>query len=155
MRILVFSDTHHDISAAVSVIDKIGADMIIHAGDHDTDAERLQKIYEDIPVKYVRGNCDYSSSPLDLNLDVGGKKIFITHGHSYNVKSSYLAIQYKAEEEGADLVIFGHTHIPYCYNSGRRILLNPGSLKSGRTFGITEIENGKISADICNASDWF
>ena len=51
---------------------------------------------------------------------------------------------------GADLVIFGHTHIPYCENNGKIILLNPGSVKMSQTFGVIEIENGKIKAAVCD-----
>ena len=156
MRILIFSDSHTDISLCTSVITKIGADMIIHAGDHAADAERLANIFPDIPVKYVKGNCDFSSAPSELKIQLpDNKKIYVTHGHTYNVKSSYLPVELKAEEVNADMVVFGHTHIPYNLNTGRRIFLNPGSIKYSGTFAVAELDNGKLSADILIASDWM
>ena len=81
MRILIFSDSHGEISLCTSVITKIGADMIIHAGDHATDAERLSSIFSEIPVKYVKGNCDFSSAPSELDIALAeNKKIYVTHG---------------------------------------------------------------------------
>ena len=156
MRILIFSDSHGDISLCTSVVTKIGADMIIHAGDHAVDAQRLEKIFPDIPVKYVKGNCDFSSAPSELSFYLPeNKKIYVTHGHIYNVKSSYLSLELKSREENADLVIFGHTHIPYYLNTGETIFVNPGSIKSSRTFAVAELEDGKLSADILNAADWM
>ena len=58
-------------------------------------------------------------------------------------------------EAGADLAVFGHTHIPFYENSGNLILLNPGSIKYTRTFGIIEIDGSKICADICDADQWL
>lgn len=153
MRILVFSDTHGYTEPCIKTINNIiGVDMIIHAGDHDADAQKLEKRFPDIPIKYVRGNCDISTSPSELLIDADDKKIFVTHGHMYNVKydHNYHTIKEKGLSIGADAVIFGHTHIPYCENFGNILLLNPGSVKSEQKFGVIEIENGKIKAAICD-----
>lgn len=151
MRILVFSDTHKSISTCVKTVDNIiGTDMIIHAGDHSSDAEELQKIFPEIPIKYVRGNCDFSLSPTELVVEAEGKKIFITHGHLYNAKTEgdYCSLKKKGEEIGCDLVVFGHTHIPYNEAFGNITLLNPGSAKYTRTFGVIEIENGILKTSV-------
>lgn len=152
-RILVFSDTHLSIEPCVKVIESIpDTDMIIHAGDHSTDAQRLQKLFPDIPVKYVDGNCDFSNSPTDLVFEISGKTFFVTHGHRYNVKyeSDYRTLRNKGVESGADVIIFGHTHVPFNDKSQGYILLNPGSIKFGSTYGIIEIENDKIGSAIIN-----
>ena len=153
MRILVFSDTHCCIEPCIKTINNIiGVDMIIHAGDHDSDAKKLEKLFPTIPIKYVRGNCDFSSSPSGLTVEIEDKKIFVTHGHLYNVKTeyNYSTLKEKGLSMGADLVVFGHTHIPYCENNGKIILLNPGSVKMSQTFGVIEVENGKIKAAVCD-----
>lgn len=150
-RILVFSDTHLNIEPCVKIIEKIpGADMIIHAGDHSADAQRLQKMFPDIPIKYVDGNCDFSNAPTDLIFDVYGKKFFVTHGHKYNVKneSDFHTLKAKGKEVGADVIIFGHTHIPINDRSNNYILLNPGSVKYGATYGIVEIDDNKIGSAV-------
>lgn len=157
MRILVFSDSHTDVKTCSAVIDRLpAADMIIHAGDHYTDAHKLESLYPKLDFRYVAGNCD---SPLFINemtFEVGGKKVFLSHGHRYAVKyeSDYRTLIEKSSSENADIAIFGHTHISYCKQNQGLLLLNPGSIRYGRTFGIIEIEDGKISADICGADLW-
>lgn len=154
MRILVFSDSHKKVSACENVINNIiGVDMIIHAGDHSSDAQELEWLFPDIPIRYVAGNCDFSSAPSELIIDADGKKIFLTHGHNYNVKyeENYSSLTAKAVQLGCDCAVFGHTHIPVCDFSGQVPLLNPGSIKYGATFGVIEIENGKLKAAVCDA----
>lgn len=151
MRILVFSDTHGMIDNCISTISRIGAvDMLIHAGDVSSDAEDLQSIFPNIPVKYVCGNCELPRAPLDVVFDAGGKKFFVTHGHAYNVKGDreYRLLTTHAKEIGADIAVFGHTHNALCNNDGSLILLNPGSVRYGRTYGVVEIENDAMRAAV-------
>lgn len=45
MKIVIFSDSHHDIGSMVKVVDSLKPDMIIHLGDNITDAvEKLSLI---------------------------------------------------------------------------------------------------------------
>ena len=152
MRIIVFSDTHKNIDACIRVVENIkDVDMIIHAGDHCSDANELQKVFPDILVQYVRGNCDLSQAPDEITVLAEGKKIFVTHGHLYNVKSeeNYQTLKKKAYEVGAEVVVFGHTHIAYNEKLVDLTILNPGSIKYGRTYGVIEVENGKIGTATC------
>ncbi len=159
MRILVFSDTHKNISGCIKTIENIiGVDMIIHAGDHASDACELQKIFPDIPIKFVKGNCDFSNSPAELIIDItADKKIFVTHGHLYNAKteSDYYSLKNRGLELGCEMVVFGHTHVPYNENFGEITLLNPGSAKYSQTFGVIEVENGKIKSAVCSLNTNF
>lgn len=157
MRILVFSDSHGDISLCSTLIGKIGADVIVHAGDHARDAEKLIKQFPDADIRYVCGNCDFINAPHELSFNLKNKKFFLAHGHRYNVKNDieYRAFHCRALEIEADLAIFGHTHLPYNCDYGNIILLNPGSIKYTRTFGIVEIEENKIRADICDGNFWI
>lgn len=151
MRIVVFSDTHGDISQCVRVLKTlIGVDMVIHAGDHAQDAEHLSVLFPQIPVHYVRGNCDMSAAPGELVIEAAGKRIFVTHGHLYNVKRerNYETLAEKVKEEHCDLGIFGHTHVGYDSNCGRYTLLNPGSIRYFGTYGIVEIEDDVLRAAI-------
>ena len=154
MRILVFSDSHHDVKSCINVINNIiGVDMILHAGDFADDAEKIKEAFPDITVNYVAGNCDFGIAPKELVFHLGGKKILLTHGHLYNVKNDYgfSALISHAEELGCDCAVFGHTHRGFCDTNGRITLLNTGSIRDGKTFGVIEIENGKLRAAVCDA----
>ena len=151
MRILVFSDTHGNIDYCIRVIERIGAvDMILHAGDVSRDAQDLEAIFDNIPVQYVRGNCEVSNASVQLLVEACGKKIFLTHGHIHAVKyeKDYRTLTEAAKALGADVAVFGHTHLPVCDNRGDIILLNPGSCKNHISYGVIEIEDGKIGAAI-------
>lgn len=153
MRILVFSDSHKQTDACAMVIERIiDVDMVLHAGDHASDCMELEKMFPDIEFKYVAGNCDFTSAPSDMTIDVQGKRIFLTHGHDYAVKYDfdYYTVINKGAEENADLVVFGHTHVPVCDFSKSPAILNPGSIKHSGTYGVIEIEDGKLKACICN-----
>ena len=153
MRILVFSDSHKNTDACARVIENIiGVEMILHAGDHASDCMELEKMFPDIEFKYVSGNCDFTTAPSELLIEVCGKRIFLTHGHGYAVKydTDYYTIINKGICQNADLVVFGHTHIPVCDFSKKVPIINPGSIKHSGTYGVVEIEDGKLKACICN-----
>lgn len=158
MRILVFSDTHNSTDDCIAIISKFktfGLDMVIHAGDCNEDCEDLHYIFPELPIKFVQGNNNFSKNvPYELVFDADGHKIFLTHGHNYRVKAEmqgeYETLTAKAKSLGAELAVFGHTHVPYCAVNRGIILLNPGSIKYGSTYGIIETENGRIKADIIN-----
>ena len=153
MRILVFSDSHKDTSSCVHTVERIiGVDMILHAGDHASDAKELEYIYPDIPIKYVSGNCDFDKAPQELIIEADGKKIFLTHGHCYAVKyeENYTTLREHAKKLGCDCVVFGHTHRGINDATQKPILLNPGSIKHSQTFGVIEIEDGVLKTAICD-----
>ena len=154
MRILVFSDSHRDHKICIETVKRIiGVDMILHAGDLSSDAKKISVQFPDIPTYYVEGNCDFGDGAKEMVIEAGDKKIFLTHGHLYNVKydAGYTSLFEKAKELGCDCAVFGHTHLGVCDVREGITLLNPGSIKSGRTFGVIEIENGKLRAAICDA----
>ncbi len=153
LRILVFSDTHKDTKRCIDVIQNIiGIDMIIHAGDHASDAVYLQKAFPNIPVRFVKGNCDFGDFPTELIIEADNKKIFLTHGHNYSVKYDYdyATILNRGKELDCDAIVFGHTHNSLCDIRGKITMLNPGSVCYGRTYGVIEIENDKLRAAICS-----
>ena len=153
MRIIVFSDTHRDISGCIKVLNNIiGVDMVLHAGDHKSDADALGKEFPHIKFHSVSGNCDFSAGKNELIIEALGKKIFLTHGHDYAVKYDYdyFTLISRAKELSCDLAVFGHTHVPVCDFSKIVPILNPGSAKSERTYGVIEIEDGKLTAAVCS-----
>lgn len=130
MRIGVFSDSHGDISFAKRIFDSLAPlDCLFHLGDYAADGEKLAKLFS-CPVYAVRGNCDYrSNEPLERIVVLGGKRFLLLHGHQYYYTNAFL---YRSEEEHADMVLYGHTHIPDLSADGPRLLLNPGSLSRPR-----------------------
>ena len=110
MRIGVFSDSHGDISYARRFFDRLAPlDCIFHLGDYASDGEKLSKLFG-CPLYAVRGNCDYrSGEPLERQVDLGGKRFLLLHGHQYY---SYSSLLYRGEEVHADMVLYGHTHMP-------------------------------------------
>ena len=88
MRILVFSDSHgstYRMREAISLHTE--ADMIIHLGDGERDMHSFDDLLEGKQVIQVCGNCDfYSQLPANEIIEISGKKIFCSHGHTELVK---------------------------------------------------------------------
>ena len=148
-RILVFSDSHGDVSFCEKIINKIPSDMIIHAGDYDSDANRLVKKFPDKNIQYVAGNCDFmSNSPQNLIVELDNVKIYLAHGHNERVKeeSDKKTLLNAAKNNGCDIAVFGHTHFPFNETEDGIMLINPGSSHYGKSYAIIEIENGQATA---------
>lgn len=155
MRILVFSDSHGRTDRCAAVVRAIvGIDMILHAGDHASDAKALAREFPEIPVVFVAGNCDVTDAPTETVYETDGGKILMTHGHKYSVKTDfgYSALIRRAKELSCTCAVFGHTHNPLCDPSSGVTLLNPGSIRYGSTYGVIEIEVGILKAAVCDAS---
>ena len=110
----------------------------------------------------VRGNCDMAlfgtdgfDFPNELLLRLGEYNVIMMHGHTHSVKSGETrAIEY-ASKRGADILLYGHTHIPTetyypeGYDANGYVLpkplwvMNPGSLFDG-SFGLLQIRRGQI-----------
>lgn len=131
MRIAFLGDTHRNkyaIELALKKINEIAADMVIHLGDCIDDIEIIKEGFNG-EVLGVVGNCDCTSRyPNNQIIDINNKKIFFTHGHLYGVKNSLSSILYKGEEVGADVILYGHTHITLSEDINGITIMNPGSI---------------------------
>lgn len=148
MKIFVVSDTHGSIREFIEKVNSMEKPgLIIHLGDYVEDGVKIEEAMG-IKTVIVKGNGDYFHSDYDEDdiLTIGDKKIFITHGHKYNVRYSIDNLFYKAKEVDADLVLFGHTHVPILLQEYGIMVMNPGSASMPRgfnrkkTFGIIEIK---------------
>jgi len=129
MKILVISDTHNRISDAYAVAQDVpDVTHILHLGDCISDAEELAKFLPHISVLMVRGNNDFLSDGMDERvLSLCGHTILMTHGHRYGVKTSLDRLAVRAKMIGADMVLFGHTHIKQDEKLDGITFLNPSA----------------------------
>lgn len=155
MKILVVSDTHGNVNLVLqNIVNMEKFDMLFHLGDYVDDAEKISKLFG-IPTITVRGNGDMQRKDYKYEelVEIQGKKIFLTHGHKYNVKQGLNNLYYRALELNADIVLFGHTHVPMVEEIDGLIIMNPGSPTYPRgiirknTIGVLTIDQiveGKI-----------
>jgi putative phosphoesterase len=131
-RILATGDTHvpdfarHLPASLLRRAEK--ADLILHAGDV-TSADVLQTLADLAPVRVALGNNDDASvvafgAEDAVELAVEGVRLAMLHdaGRRTN-RERRLARRFPA----ADVLVFGHSHIPMITALDGRRFLNPGS----------------------------
>lgn len=153
MKALVISDSHgaqEDLRALMILSEKqIKPDALIFCGDGINDViPYRQAVLQFWPV---RGNCDLTyppGIPLERTERMETLWVYIAHGHTHRVKNSLLPLYYRAQEVGARVACFGHTHSAMARWEGGILLLNPGSLRDGR-YAVLEIgEQGEVKAEL-------
>jgi putative phosphoesterase len=147
MRVVFLSDIHgvaSKLEAALAKADAIGFDKIVLLGDllYHGPRNGVPDLYDPVKVSEmlnarasdiiaVRGNCDAEVDQMMVKfpimddykvIDVGNKKLFLTHGHLWN--------EFKVPPIGmADVLVHGHTHIPEYKNlECGLVVFNPGSV---------------------------
>jgi uncharacterized protein len=148
MKVLIVSDTHGKNNNVLKVWEKVAPiDLFIHLGDYDGGEDYIRSI---IPcqTEMVSGNNDFFNGlPKDKIIFVGKYKILLTHGHRYGVNYSTYDLREAARNQKADIVMFGHTHVPMLEYMDDMWVINPGSLalprQNGRipTFIIMDIDS--------------
>jgi uncharacterized protein len=154
MRVVVLADTHAPrrwracpprVAAELR-----GADLILHAGDVCT-AAVLAELAEYAPVAAVVGNNDDPDvagwgATETAELDLEGVAVAMLHDSGPAVGR---LVRMRRAFPRADLVVFGHSHIPLDESSGGLRLFNPGSPTDRRrqphgTLGVLRIESGRL-----------
>ncbi len=131
MKLGIISDTHGEHSLIDKAMKNLkDVDLIIHAGDHYKDAKYIEKKYN-INVIGVAGNCDEEKIDEKLKV-INGKRFFITHGHNHNVKTNISNLFYTGKEKDVDVIIFGHSHVPFYEVEEGIAIINPGSISIPR-----------------------
>jgi len=149
MKILVLSDSHSSLRFMRKCIEKTKPDAIVHLGDYYDDGETLTEAYPHIPIHQVAGNCDRYRCPIHaremLCYDLGGVKTYMTHGHGEHVKSGVDGLVAAARRYGAQVALYGHTHIPDCHREADGLwVLNPGA--ASRSAGILKTDGQAVTA---------
>lgn len=153
MKILVLSDSHRAQFPMEQAVRKERPDAIVHLGDHCADAELLETKFPTLPICSVRGNCDLYAGdvPEEALFTWEGIRIFAVHGHRYGVKSSLIRLKYAALERQAHVVLYGHTHCPYCETIDKLWIMNPGACNSHDcAYGVVEIKDGVVTCCLKN-----
>lgn len=150
--VAIFSDTHGETEKMKKTVREVNPDLIIHLGDYDRDVRGLRKEFPSTPVCVVAGNCDYGSQePEEGVLTIGDIRVFVTHGHHYEVHDNTEGLVRAAIEQKCQIALYGHTHIPDCRKIQDVKVVNPGSAGIGRklTWALLTIMGvGSYSVDI-------
>ncbi len=157
MRYLVISDSHGYNGNLPKVMEMAGeVEAIFHLGDLQCAPEEIERVTKSNVIA-ISGNNDFRPELKPMRvIPREGHKILMTHGHRQMVNFGSLdRLVYLGEENEADIVMFGHTHVPCVRQQGRITLVNPGSISLPRqgsrrpTFIIMEIKkDGSVTFDI-------
>ncbi|MCX6928893.1 MAG: metallophosphoesterase family protein [Verrucomicrobia bacterium] len=132
-RIGVLSDTHNYFDPCIPKLFE-GVDHILHGGDIGLPAIILA-LEQIAPVTAVAGNTDdpgFHYRPTEL-IEVAGRK-FLVH-HIVSPQSLADPMKARIAREHPDVVVFGHTHKPFCQTIDGALFFNPGY--AGKTrFGM-------------------
>ena len=159
MRVVLLSDTHaprfwKGLPPAVAA-HLVGADLILHAGDVCVPTV-LDELAAYAPVRVVQGNNDGPEvaawgAPETLALELDGLRVAMVHdAGARQGRTARMHRRFPA----ADLVVFGHSHIPLdesetFADGGSVRIVNPGSptdkrRQPSRTLGLLEIDAGRV-----------
>ncbi|HEX2319966.1 MAG TPA: metallophosphoesterase family protein [Streptosporangiaceae bacterium] len=154
MKVVVLADTHAprrwrqcpgDVAQQLR-----NADLILHAGDVCT-ASVLDELSGYAPVRAVLGNNDGPDvaawgAPETLEFDVTGVPVAMVHDSG---KAAGRGARLRRQFPAAQLVVFGHSHIPLDEVADGIRIFNPGSPTDRRrqprcTFGVLDFDDGRL-----------
>ncbi len=134
MKLLLLSDSHGSSHHLGLLADKLRAgekpDAILFAGDGVDDMEWLQNV---APIHMVTGNRDPYTPyvPAEQFLAFGKVNIYLTHGDRHRAKIALSLLAQDASSKGAQVCVYGHTHVQRGDTHHGVLLINPGALRSG------------------------
>ncbi len=123
-RIGVIADTHGVVHSAIPDLFR-GVDHIVHAGDiggrHVIDALRAIA-----PVTAVNGNNDDDTGEEISRFELAGLRVLLTHILPRPARPDRRVVE-SLRKQPADVVIFGHSHLPHDERVGGVWYFNPAS----------------------------
>jgi len=143
----ILSDNHGDWPAYVARTLE-GVDQIIHAGDSVSYSWVLE-MEAIAPLTIVLGNMDGDLPFAETEVVmVGGKRFFVQHIVEPHRLEALMRL--RLEKIKPDVVVFGHTHKPFCETIEGILFLNPGSVtlpRGGHKPSLIrlEIEDGRLA----------
>lgn len=148
MKIGVISDTHGVVHERVAEIFR-GVDHILHAGDIGG-SDVLDALEELAPVTSVEGNIDDGSGTSIVRATLGELRVLLTHVLP-RPSSPDRRVATSLRNEPADVVVFGHSHLPHDEVIDGVRFFNPASagprrFDYPRSVGMFEVSHGKLIA---------
>lgn len=153
----ILSDTHGNYTAidrAMSVLAE--CDYVFHLGDCFTDMRPYASALAGKLV-CVKGNCDAARANAVEIVEVEGKRLMLTHGDRFGVKTTLQPLADYAAKEGADAVFYGHTHVAGIDERGGVTLVNPGALSfmtREKSIAYAVVASGKVVVKINGSLFW-
>lgn len=144
MKYLVFSDIHGSEFYAKKIeelVNKENPDNVILLGDlyyhgprnslpKGHNPMKVCEIFNTMKEKIlcVKGNCDAEvdemisnfEMPTNLELEIGNKKFFFTHGHKFNIDN--------IPNTNFDVLVYGHFHTGFIKEHNGKLFVNAGSI---------------------------
>lgn len=168
MKYLIFSDLHGNyisLKTVLEVFEKEGygqmiflGDMLYHGPRNDLPKDYNPKKciadlnkYQD-KIIWIKGNCDAEVDDMVLDfkaqenytLNFNNKKYYFEHGHHLDFDN--------LNKYDADVILFGHIHIPLIEQKEGVVLANPGSVsipKNGSKESYLSLdENGLVLKEL-------
>lgn len=153
LDVLVVADTHIRRRSSRTLPPRVremadAADLILHAGDIVV-ADVLDDLRTHAPVHAVLGNNDHElvgELPETMELELAGVSVAMIHDSGQaRGRTGRMRRRFPA----ADLVVFGHSHIPWDTVDDGQVLFNPGSPTERRrqprhTAGWLRLDDGHI-----------
>lgn len=130
MKLVVVSDTHGDAEILKTILkQQPDADGYFYCGDSELTAnDPLFDTYQ-----AVAGNMDDDPDfPLTVSQDFSGVRVWMTHGHRFNVNFTLAPLLAAGQAQQAQIILFGHTHQLGVFMEEQMLVLNPGSISQPR-----------------------
>jgi len=183
VKLGIISDIHCNVSALKEALEDMGqVDAILCAGDAVYQYRFCNDVFDVIRQRGIftvlgnhesvilspqgervrtsgqisAENFDFLESlPINLEMNVDGMRIFMTHGSPWEPHKEYLfpgSHKFRRLPElGADVIILGHTHYPMVTTEKGVLVVNPGSCgepreysRLGHTYAILDTKSGEV-----------
>lgn len=156
----VISDTHQNLdylNKVIKLFRQAQVELIIHLGDDYPDIDETAQGIKVIKVPGVYDpEYEIGSIPHRQVVELSGIKVLLTHSaqsHENDSRDDVAPLEL-ARQEGAKLILYGHSHIPAIEEKEGLIWLNPGHLKLAdkkghpASYAVIIIEAGKLEIEI-------
>ena len=164
MTAVVFSDSHGRDAYIEQMMARVRAcgerpGQLLFLGDGLSDLAHAPSLAGESVIA-VRGNCDLfaADEPETRIVGPGSYRALMMHGHTLGVKCGLVQAVALAVREGADLLLYGHTHVPLvrelaageCFEGVRTekplCVFCPGALKDGSFGSISATVQGILTS---------
>lgn len=154
MLIGVVSDTHGYLNPRVPELLQ-GVAHILHAGDIGNGGV-IESLAQIAPVTVVRGNNDRTGPeslyPEEVSLKLGGASFYLTHIVKVPKGPDHPSM-HPYKDTGANVVVFGHSHIAFQQEMGNILFFNPCAAGKRRfkivpSIGLLELKDGQVEGKI-------